>query len=105
GKKVFKGHEEAVEELMEMIRDRSSSNISDATIQRWVNILVAIDRKLATTAIAEATGVNPKKIAAALVELAKGDLEGAPGPFDEAIKPYQKAWKRVSDCDDDDDDE
>ncbi|HKE59755.1 MAG TPA: SdiA-regulated domain-containing protein [Pyrinomonadaceae bacterium] len=105
GKKVFKGHEEAVEELMEMIRDRSSSNISDATIQRWVNILVAIDRKLATTAIAEATGVNPKKIAAALVELAKGDLEGARGHFDEAIKHYQKAWKRVSDCDDDDDDE
>jgi hypothetical protein len=105
GKKVFKSHEEAVEELMEMIRDRSTSNISDATIQGWINILVAIDRLLAQTAIAEAIGVNPRQIADALAELTKGDAEGARSHYDEAIKHYEKAWKRVSNCDDDDDED
>ena len=88
-----------------MIRDRSASNISDATIQRWLNILVAIDRKLAQTAIAETTGVKPKKIAEALEELARGDADAARGNFDQAIDHYQKAWKKVRNCDDDDDDE
>jgi hypothetical protein len=101
--KVFDGHQDAVKKLMEMIRD-TSPGISDATIQRWINILVAIDRKLAQIAITEANGAPPGKITEALAELAKGDADASRGDYDKAIEHYKRAWKRVRDCDDDDDD-
>lgn len=101
GSQLFKSHQDAVEELMEMIRDRTPG-ISDAIVQRWINILVAIDRKLAQIAITEASGLNPRKIAGALEELASGDQDASRGDYDEAIEHYKRAWKKVRDCDDDD---
>jgi hypothetical protein len=63
GAKVFNGDQGAVKKLIEMIRD-TSPGIPDATIQRWINILVAIDRNLAQTAITEANvpGASPRKM-------------------------------------------
>jgi hypothetical protein len=84
---------------MAMIRD-TTPGISDATIQRWINLLVAIDRNLAQTAItaASSSGVSTKKIADALDELANGDADAARGDYDKAIGHYQTAWNRVTSC-------
>ena len=78
-------------------------SLDTATIQRWINILVAIDRSLARNAITEANvpGADPRKIAKALEDLAKGDTEAARADYDKAIEDYRKAWKGVKDCDDD----
>jgi len=101
GAKVFDGDEFAVKKLLEMLRD-TSPGISDATIQSWINILVAIDRNLAQTAITESVG-NSKKTADALADLAQGDADASRGDYDKAIKQYRKAWKSVTDCADSDD--
>jgi hypothetical protein len=105
GTKVFEEYQDAVKKLAEMIRD-TSQGIPDATIQRWINILVAIDRNLAQTAITEASvpGTPAKKIANALEELAKGNAEASRGDYDKAIEHYERAWKGVSGCADEDDD-
>jgi hypothetical protein len=104
GARVFDEVQDAVKTLMEMIRDRSTPGISDATIQRWINILVAIDRKLARIAITEASAQDDhhRKIAEALEELARGDEDASHGDYDMAIERYKRAWKKVRDCDDDD---
>ena len=104
GAKVFDGDKGAVKKLVEMIRD-TNPGISDTTIQRWINILVAIDRKLAQIAITEATVsvAPPRKIADALEELARGDADASRGDYDNAIEHYRRAWKIVRDCDDNDD--
>jgi len=104
GARVFDEVQDAVKKLMEIIRDRNTPGISDATIRRWINILVAIDRKLAQIAITEAgaQGDHHRKIAEALEELARGDEDASHGDYDIAIERYKRAWKKVRDCDDDD---
>ena len=64
-----------------MIRDASTPGIPDTTIQRWINILLAIDRKLVQNAISDAAGqgVNPQKIADSQAALAKGDADVSSG--------------------------
>ncbi len=100
GDAILNRYKDAVQKLMEMIQDTSTPAILDATIQNWINVLVAIDRDLAQTAIMEATdqGVDPKKIAKAATDLAKGDSDAARGDFDKAIEDYRKAWNGVRDC-------
>jgi glycerate-2-kinase len=100
GDAIFNRYKDAVQKLMEMIQDTSTPAIPDATIQNWINVLVAIDRDLAQTAITEAnaTGVNPKGINKALADLAQGDAEAASGSFDKAIEDYRKAWNGVKNC-------
>jgi len=85
---------------MEMIQDTSTPAIPDATIQNWINTLVAINRDIAETAVTEAnvSGVAPGKIAKALQDLAAGDADAAGGSFDKAIEDYRKAWNAVTDC-------
>jgi len=105
GAKVFVAHQQAVKKLLEMIRDTSPSGIPTATIQRWILVLVAIDRDIAQIAFDEAVanGISPGKIARALEELIRGDREASRGDYDDSIQHYKKAWKRVSVCDDDND--
>jgi len=104
GARVFARDQDAVKKLIEMMMDRSTSEISDAAIQRWINIVVAIDRKLAQIAITEVNepGNHPGKVAQALEELARGDAAASRRDYDVAIEHYQRAWKRVRDCKDDD---
>ena len=97
GDSVFNRYKDAVQKLMEMIKDTSTPAIPDATIQNWINTLLAIDRDLAETAITEAN--HPKKIAKALEDLSAGDADAAHGSFDNAIEDYRKAWNVVTDCD------
>jgi len=99
---MFDEDQDAVKKLMEMIRDKNTPGISDATILRWINILVAIDRKVAQIALTEASaqGDHHRKIAEALEELAQGDAKASHGDYDMAIEHYKRAWKKVRDCDD-----
>lgn len=100
GNGIFNRYKDAVQKLMDMIEDRSSSAIPDSTIRNWISVLVAIDRDLAQSAITDATGsgVDPKKINKALGDLAQGDSDAARGSFDKAIEDYRKAWNGVKDC-------
>lgn len=102
GDRAFDRDKEAVKKFMEMIKDTSTPAIPDATIQRWINILLATDRNLAQTAITEANvpGADPKKIADALEDLAKGDAAAGLGGYDKAIEDYRKAWRLIKECDD-----
>jgi hypothetical protein len=99
---------------MEIVRDKSASGISDAAIRRWINVLTAIDRKLAQIAITEAAANDDHhrenshhdhhgKIAEALEELARGDAAASHGDYDTAIGRYGLAWKKAKDCDGDND--
>jgi len=96
GDAIFNRYKDAVQKLMDMIQDKSASTISDATIQNWINVLVAIDRDLAQAAITEAN--DPKKTAKASGDLANGDAAAASGHFDTAIEDYRKAWNDVKEC-------
>jgi uncharacterized protein YjiK/phosphodiesterase/alkaline phosphatase D-like protein len=98
GDAIFNRYKDAVQKLMEMIQDTSTPAIADATIQNWIDILVAVNRDLAQTAITEANaaGVDPKKINKALTDMAQGDADAARGDYDKAIEEYRKAWNGVS---------
>jgi uncharacterized protein YjiK/phosphodiesterase/alkaline phosphatase D-like protein len=100
GDGIFNRYKDAVQKLMEMIQDTNAPAISDATIQNWINTLLAITRDLAETAITDAnvSGVDPGQRAKALDDLATGDADAANGSFDQAIEEYRKAWNRVTDC-------
>lgn len=100
GDATFNRYKDAVQKLMDMIQDTSTPGIPDATVQNWINTLVAIDRDLAQTAITEAnaSGADPRKIGKALEDLAAGDADAAHGSFDKAIEDYRKAWNGVTDC-------
>ena len=100
GDAIFNRYKDAIQKLMEMMRDISTPSIPDATIQNWIDVLVAIDRDLAQTAITEAnaSGVAQSKIDKALAGLAQGDADVARGSFDNAIEDYRKAWNGVAVC-------
>lgn len=97
GDAIFNRYKDAVQKLIDMLQDTSTPAIPDATVQNWINTLVAIDRDLAATAITEANA-DPGKIAKALNDLAAGDADAARGSFDKAIEDYRKAWNGVTDC-------
>jgi hypothetical protein len=100
GDAIFNRYKDAVQKLMEMIRDPSTPSVPDATIQNWINVLVAIARDLAQTAITEASasGITQGKIDKASADLAQGDADAARGSFDNAIEDYRKAWNDVAVC-------
>jgi hypothetical protein len=59
--------------------------------------LVRADRLLAVVSIQDAAraGVNPKKLAEALEEVAKGDQAAGKGSPDQAIQHYRNAWEHA----------
>jgi len=100
GDGIFNRYKDAIQKLTDMIQDRSSSGIPAATVQNWINTLVAIDRDLAQTAIDEATaaGGDAKRIHKATLDLTQGDAAATSEGFDQAIESYRKAWNGVAAC-------
>ena len=103
GEHVFENEKEAVQKLRELLNDRKSG-VADATLQGWIDTLVAVDRALAQIAIDEATaaGGSPKRLAEAAREMAKaaddlarGRPEGNPqhpeGLAHAGLSPFQ--WR------------
>jgi hypothetical protein len=96
GEWVFIHEQDAVKELVEIIKHRMSQ-IPNATAQNLIERLVRADRLLAVVSIQDAAraGVNPKKLAEALEEMAKGDQAAAKGSPDQAIQHYRNAWEHA----------
>lgn len=96
GEKVFNEEKDVVKELAELIKNKKSMNPTDAALMDLIARLVQADRVLALISISEET--DPKKIAKAMDEIAKGDAErdkDKPDHADNAINHYKNAWKKT----------
>ena len=91
GKKVFSEEKKAVKELQRIVK-RGGTLASGA--QTAIDVLVFVDRQLATTLIGEIPdGADADDVADALRHLDRGDTYADRGRPDKAIKEYEKAWK------------
>ncbi len=84
GKTVFDEEKKTVHELEDV-------NPPLVVTTNAISSLVAVDRTLATVAIAESTK-KPADIQKAQQELTKGDADRADGKFEEAVGHYKTAW-------------
>jgi hypothetical protein len=87
----------AAEDLSRILHDHDHDRDDDIvipsqSIQNDLQSLVSANRKLAVTAIADATGRNPELLARANAKLADGDRDAAGGHYERAIDSYEKAW-------------
>lgn len=96
GEKVFDEERETVKKLGEI---KNPSAGLAASIAGWIDSLVAADRTLATTAIAE--GGSAKDLAKANDEVAEGDTDRNNGKFTKAIDHYKHAWEALKKEEDD----
>jgi hypothetical protein len=90
GKKVFDEEKIAVDKLKQIKRPR-------AAVGDVIDMLVQADRKLAQTAIAEATEAhgNAKKLAEARKEMTKAAAEVRKKHPAHAIEHYRNAWEKA----------
>ncbi len=93
GEKVFHEEEETVDDLRDAIRHGLPASL----VQGTINSLVAADRALAATGIAEADRPTCKKdyLAKARRYFAAGDARAAAYRPTHAIEEYEKAWKHA----------
>ena len=94
GKHAFQLHKDAVQHMTAMLQDKKG-DIGDPAVQAWIDGLVAVDRAIAQKALEEAAGGDPKKLAKAAIDLAKGDHKAAQGKPDDAIEQYKEAWQKA----------
>jgi hypothetical protein len=94
GERVFNAEKDAVNKLSEIIEDKRTT-LAKPTLQKYVNSLVAADRALATVAIADAAGGDPRALAQATDELHKGDNDVTHGKLESGIEHYRNAWQHA----------
>lgn len=84
----------AVNKLRE-IMDSKDCPVDRAILQGFIHRIVKSDRLLAIISIQEAAiaGLNAKKIAQDLDQVAKGDEEAAAGRYANSIEHYRNAWR------------
>jgi ElaB/YqjD/DUF883 family membrane-anchored ribosome-binding protein len=99
GDKVFDRTKDAVHKLDDLLRDKKSQ-IPDATVQTWIDLIVSVARTVAEVEIADAAaaGGDAHQIADAARELDKAADELARGHVDQAIDHYKHAWKHAEDA-------
>ena len=108
GRRVFDADEETLQDLQELIRRNPGTALATA-LQKCVDKLIGIDGEFARVAIADAITANkdPRVIAAALADLARGDRDAAANRNGSAVDHYEDAWSDVTSSgrhgDDDDD--
>jgi hypothetical protein len=102
GARVFEDEKEAVQKLRQLLKDRKS-DVADATLQRWIDTLVTIDRALAQIAIDE-SGLTGKRLAEANREMAKAADSLAKDRPGNAIEHFKQAWQKTQKHDGNDDD-
>ena len=103
--RFFDDDREAAEDLSRILHDhddhdgrddrddhKASAPIPSQEIQTDLASLSAVNRLLATTAIAGASTKHPDLIARAKDKLADGDAALAGGNYERAIDDYQRAW-------------
>ena len=93
GGMVFQREKQAVQKLDELLKSKQSK-LPKATLRDFIDRLVGADRLLAVVALdeAETAGANPKQLALASRQLARGDELVAGGRFSDAIEAYRIAW-------------
>lgn len=99
GEKVFQEEKDAVNNLRVLFENKKST-FPKAVLQGWINRIVNADRILAVVAINNAIAAqgDPKKIAEASDELARGDRDAAAAKFESAIEHYRNAWKHAQEA-------
>ena len=97
GPTVFSQERGAVS-LLASLQTKPRSHLAHATLQNFIDQLVASDRLLAAVRIQDAATTSPssKKISLAREELAKGDKDAANARPSSAISHYKTAWSRVA---------
>ena len=97
GSSVF-SHDRGAVGVMHLLQTSGKSDLSDDTLQKFMDALAASGRLIAATRIQEAsaTSSNSTRIAQARVDLLKGDDEFAKKHDSTALGRYQTAWSRVS---------
>jgi hypothetical protein len=91
GQQVFDQQKDAVNKLV-LLRGDPRSTVAPATVQTFIDRIVAVDRMLAQVAIGDAAGGDPVELAKANAELGAGDTAAASNRPEEAIQHYRKAW-------------
>jgi hypothetical protein len=83
--------------MLDVIKSSRQCPVDPAILQGLITRILKSDRLLAIISIQEATsaGLNARKIAAALAEVAKGDEEAVAGRFANAIEHYRNAWRHA----------
>ena len=100
GEKVFSEEKDAVNKLVELIKDKKS-NIPDATLLGFINRLVAADHALAKAAINQATstpGAKPEQLKDASKEFDKAYQLFLDGKYVDAIEHYKNAWQHAQEA-------
>jgi len=97
GSTVFSQEKGAVN-ILATLQKNKRSHLGDATLQKFIDQLVASDRLLAAMRIQDAVahGSSSNRVAQARGELEKGDQYAADKRPSVAISHYQTAWSRVS---------
>jgi hypothetical protein len=97
GPTVFSQERGAVN-LLASLQTKPRSHLAHATLQSFIDQLVASDRLLAAVRIQDAVITSPasKKITLARDELAKGDKDATNARPSSAISHYKTAWSRVA---------
>lgn len=97
GHKVFDKEKKAVKSLLKIEKKDDSTEVSSV-----IDVLVAIDRQLASDAFDEANTPenhadkkSSKQLSKSESELTKGDQKRDDGKPDKAIDHYKKAWKHA----------
>jgi hypothetical protein len=86
----------AAKELDVIINSKDCS-VDPAVLQSFIDRILKADRQLAMISIQEAAaaGLNSRKIAEDLDQVAKGDEEAAAGHYANAIEHYRNAWRHA----------
>jgi len=97
GDQVFDAEKKCAGKLQELIKGRRKTT-ADAVLQAFINRIARADRLLALIAISDAQQQNgdPRRIALANDQVAKGDGQAARGLSKEAIDFYRSAWRQVT---------
>jgi len=95
GDEVFRQIKGALHELQALFDNESG--ISEEQLQGYIDRLLKACRLLAEVEIQDAAkaGLNPKKVAEDMAELARGDEAAAKGQIEPAIEHYRNAWKHA----------
>ena len=93
---MFNENKECVKKLLLVLRDEPSE-VPEAVVLDWIERIVRSDRLLTWVSLQEAAqaGLNSKKLAEDMRELARGDQEAAAGNPDNAIQCYWNAWRHA----------
>jgi hypothetical protein len=97
GGNIALNEEKLAANMLDLIMSSKQCPVDPAILEGFINRILTSDRLLAMISIQEAAaaGLNAKKIAEDLAQVAKGDEEAAAGRYANAIEHYRNAWRHA----------